>query len=428
MSISQNQEPLSKLPQSESGIKTNTDGENISADMFSEESLNKKSTKIKGKSSIIKILFIFFLIVALTATFSIFYFTDILSATTSSYKEPARQAGISVHQLEALKSTIKKQSINLKKLEQLIKINDDEVYIKINKFMLPKLTEEIKRIIIETDKQYDEDNQNNQDNLPFLTEDALNQSLELERKIMNDLLTQKIATLKSSIIQQINKIIPIPKLNTPPLNVPIANTRASYTTASQIVELRERANKDQKIAMDSQVVADLTDAAALRYKANNDRKLSENSEIEAIEAEKADHAVIKHKDQAILSDMEAYNAEKPIIKLISSLASANNKALQKAIIKNIFPNSVPPQPSEKSLTSQNQVSQPKAQGNMKKYTLVGFDKQKKQVWIRDDLVTIMINKGSHLPGYGKVMSIGNDGSISAEFGFVKYEKPPKSDL
>ena len=54
---------------------------------------------------------------------------------------------------------------------------------------------------------------------------------------------------------------------------------------------------------------------------------------------------------------------------------------------------------------------------------MGFDKQKKQVWLRDDdLTTIMINEGSYLPGYGKVMSIGNDGSISAEFGFVKYRK------
>lgn len=64
----------------------------------------------------------------------------------------------------------------------------------------------------------------------------------------------------------------------------------------------------------------------------------------------------------------------------------------------------------------------KSISSFQSYELIGFDRQKKSVWIKDDNDNVIkIRKSSFMPEYGTVMSITDDGKIVTELGFVKYK-------
>lgn len=64
----------------------------------------------------------------------------------------------------------------------------------------------------------------------------------------------------------------------------------------------------------------------------------------------------------------------------------------------------------------------KSINDFKSYQLIGFDRQKKSVWIKDDNDNVIkVVKSSYLPEYGTIKSITEDGKIITELGFVKIK-------
>lgn len=60
--------------------------------------------------------------------------------------------------------------------------------------------------------------------------------------------------------------------------------------------------------------------------------------------------------------------------------------------------------------------------DFKSYSLIGFDRQKMAVWLKDDDDNVIkVKKTSFLPEYGTVISITENGKIATELGFVKIK-------